>query len=344
MAGTLLADTTITTMIGTYYDHVFLERLEANLLYNKYGEKRPLPENQGKTVLWHALLNPTKGYSVGEGAAPAASAVSARSVSATVAQYADLRSISDVVDEQAVVPIVAETVKALGYGAALTLDDMIGDQIGFGSAASTGVANAASVTFPSVRTQGFPILEGNSNTVSWTAVPLSNGQFSTQPVIAHIRNAVVQLRTLNAMPFEDGNYRGIIHPKVAGYIRADTTFATWMAYSEPQRMTKGKLGVIEGVLFEESATAVNGPVLLSAWSNSAYTSTASQRLFGTLIFGKGAYGVTKLGGKDAKVITVAGSDKTDPLNQYTLVGYKINAAAKILNPSAGIMYVYFGTL
>jgi len=93
--------------------------------------------------------------------------------------------------------------------------------------------------------------------------------------------------------------------------------------------------VIERVDFEESSNAMTSSVLASAWSTGYHSGGGT--VYGTLIFGKGAYGVTKLGAKDAKINVTTGADKTDPLNQYTLIGYKLAMAAKILNPSAGII-------
>lgn len=345
MVTTDASGATIATMIGNYYDHTFLERLEANLVYDKYGVQKPLPENSGDTIVWHALLNPSAGYVLPDGSVPGASAVSARKVSATITWLADLRSVTDRVVATAVCPVVEETVQAMGYGAALTVDSFISDKVGYGSAASTGVANAASVTLPSVFSQGFPVIEANSNTIFWPnsstgiATSLQNGYFSTQPAISHVRRTVTQLKKLNAMPFDDGNYRGIVHPIVSDYIRSDSNFATWMAYTNRAAMEKGQLGVIEKVLFDESSNAITVAVLASTWST-VYASLGGT-LYGTLVFGKGAYGVTKLGGKDAKVSVVSGPDKSDPLNQITFIGYKIGIAAKILNPSAGMLYTFF---
>ena len=347
MTVTLTTDAGITGMVGNYYDHVFLERLEANLVYDKYGEQRPLPENQGATIVWHRLTNPVAGYVLTEGATPAASVVSATKVSASLVFYGDLRSISDQVTATAVCPVVEETVQALGYGAALTKDSIISNLVGFGSAASTGVANAASTHLPSVFSQGFPVLEGNSNLVFWpnsggNATVINNGYFSTVTAISHIRHAVTQLKSVNAIPFENNLYKGIVHPFISDQVRSDSTFPTWMAYNNLQALTKGKLGVIERVDCEESSNAFTVAVLASAWST-GYTSGGGT-LYGTLIVGKGAYGVTKLGAKDAKINVTTGADKTDPLNQYTLVGYKLAMAAKVLNPSAGVILTYFSQL
>lgn len=335
----LFSDTsgaTITTMIPSFYDRVFLERLMSNLTYDKYGVQKPLPQKEGSSIIWHQLTNPGAGYTLDETGVPGTSAVSTRKVSATIVWKADLRNVTTRVEATAVCPVVKEVVEALGYGAALTKDNYISDQVGFGSAASTGVADAASVALPSAYTQGFPLFEGNRASAFWATVALHNGLFSTQGTIAHIRNAVTHLRGLDAMPFDDGEYRGVIHPTVSKHIRSDSNFATWMAYTNRSAMEKGKLGTIEGVMFEESSQAMKVAVLSSTWSGFVSGGT----LYGTLIVGRGAYGVSKLRGQDAKVNIVSGPDKSDPLNQHTYIGYKFGMAAKPLNPSAGVILTW----
>lgn len=345
-AATIASQAAISTMIGNYYDKVFLERLEKELVYDQYGEQRPLPENSGSTIIWHALLNPSVGYSLGDGSIPAASAVSTRKVSAVPVQYADLKSISDQVDRTAVNPVVDDVVKALGYGAALTKDTLIGQQIGFQGDASTGVTNAASATVPSINSQGFPVIEAEHNVVYWptgsngTAGPMNQGNFSTQTTIAHIRRAVTHLKNMAAMPFDDGNYRGVVPPLISDFIRSDTLYPTWNQFgNRASAFDKGRLGVIERVAFSESPNAFSTTVNASAWAAS-YVS-AGGNIYATLICGRQAYGVTKLAGKDAKVQMVSGPDKADPLNQVTFVGYKLYMAAKVLNPSAGVIIPFY---
>lgn len=344
-AATLAAQTNIAGMIGIYYDKVFLERLEMTLVYDEYGEQRPLPENAGGTIVWHQMKNPSVGGTLTDGTIPSAMAVSVRKVSAVPVQYYDLKSISDQVDRTAVNPVVSETVKLLGYGAALTKDTLIGQQIGFQGDASTGVSNAASATVPSVNSQGFPVIDGNTGTAYWptgangTAGPLNQGNFSTQAQISHIRKAVTHLKKMAAMPFDDGNYRGIVHPIVSDHIRGDSTYPTWNAFgNRASSLDKGRLGTIERVTFSESPNAFTTTVAASAWAAS-YVSGGGT-LYGTLICGRQAYGVTKLGAKDAKVNMVSGPDKADPLNQITFIGYKLYMAAKVLNPSAGVILTW----
>lgn len=284
-------------------------------------------------MVWHQLKNVGNGYTLDEVAAAGTSAVSTRKASAALVWKGQLVDVTTRVDMTAVMPLVKEVVSMLGYNAALTKDAYIAGEIGFNSACSTGVVDAASAALPSANTAGFPLYDGNSDTSYWARTALSNGKFSSTPTIAHIRGAVNVLRSLDAQPFEDGLYRGVIHPSMSRYIRADSSFATWMSFSNRSAMERGKLGTIEQVLFEESSKAVTAAVLTSNWSGFVSGGT----LYGTLIVGKGAYGVSKLNGADAKVSILQGADKSDPHNLHTYISYKFAVAATILNPSAGVI-------
>jgi N4-gp56 family major capsid protein len=347
MVNTTASDAGISGMIGNYYTKVFEARLEANLVFDKWGEQRPIPKNSGNTIVWHQLNNVAVGYNISDGDTPAASAVSARKISAILAYMGDLKSITDQVDMTAVCPVVKETVDALGYGGALTLDQYVADKVGFGSACSTGVANAASATYPSIYSQGFPVMEGNTNAVYWPSagngktVSLQNGLFSTITTIDHVRQAVTQLKALDVMPFDDGLFRGILDPLISDHLRRDSDFATWMQFKYPERMEKGELGVIEKVRFQESTKGLKSPVLPSTWSTT-YASLGGS-ILGTFIFGRGAYGVTKLGGNDVEVnvIPTTQKDKSDPLGQRAYVSYKMAIGAAILNPSCGVILGYY---
>ncbi len=352
MVNTTAADVTIAGMIGIYYDKVFLKRLEANLIYDKWGEQRPIPKNSGQTIVWHQLQNATVGYDLTDGDTPAASAVSARKVSAVLSWKADLKSITDQVDLTAVCPVVKETVDMMGYTGALTLDNYVGLQIGFGnSALTTGTAmSAASATYGSIYSQGFPIYEGNGGIAYWPnsstniATALTNavvGQISIAATIDHIRRTVTHLKGLNVMPMDDGMFRGVIDPAISDQLRQDADFATWMQFKYPEKMTRGELGIIENVRFQESTTAIRASVVASAWSAQALV--AGGIVYGTLIFGRQAYGVTKLASKDVEVnlLPTTQKDKSDPLGQRALVSYKLPIASKILNPSCGAILVIY---
>lgn len=352
MAVTLSDGATIATLLPSFLRKKWLKRHESTLVYDEWGQQEPIPMGEGRTIVWHQFLNLSEGYTVGEGSPPAASTFSTRKVSATLIEKAQLRSYSNVVGESSYLPIVTELMGALGYNGALTKDSHISESIGFGSAMSTGVTNAASAFYPSIYSQGFPIFYADNDTQAWppagggAVVGLGNaevGLLSTVPVIAHIRKASVALENMDAIRFEDNNWRGIIHPTVSSAIRADTLWPTWNAFSNRVgALSKGMLGVIEGVMFKESTRAFKKTLAASAWSNIGQISTGGT-LYGTLIFGQGAYGVTKLAGKDVTITHIEASkkDKSDPLGQYGLAGYLFPIAAKVLNPSAGLILAWY---
>ena len=57
MVNTTAADTTISGMIGIYYSKVFEKRLEANLVFDKWGEQRPIICQPGTAPIRYASLS-----------------------------------------------------------------------------------------------------------------------------------------------------------------------------------------------------------------------------------------------------------------------------------------------
>ena len=352
MAIVLSDGATISTLMDRYLRRKFLRRHEASLAYDEWGQQEPIPEGESRTIVWHQFLNLAEGYTVGEGSPPAASTFSTRKVSASLIEKAQLRSYSNVVNDSAILPIVSELMDALGYNGALTKDIYISETIGFGSAMSTGVVNAASAFYPSIYSQGFPVYAADSDTSLWppagggAVIGLGTaevGLLSTVPAIAHARGAAVALENMDAIRYPDNNWRGIVHPTFSAKIRSDSLWPTWNAYSNRVgALTKGMLGVIEGILFKESTKAFKKTLAASAWSNIGQISTGGT-LYGTLIFGMGAYGVTKLAGKDVTVTNIPPDkkDKSDPLGQIGVAGYLFPIAAKVLNPSAGLIWSWY---
>ena len=66
--------------------------------------------------------------------------------------------------------------------------------------------------------------------------------------------------------------------------------------------------------------------------------TASTIAYGTVIFGKGFYGVTEFDGGGINTYMSEGASKSDPLDQTLVYGWKANYTAKVLNPSAGVVF------
>jgi N4-gp56 family major capsid protein len=131
---------------------------------------------------------------------------------------------------------------------------------------------------------------------------------------------------------DDGYYVGIIHPAAAATLEADTTWASWNQYTNPQAMYKGEIGRVEGVRFVDST--------LCYTTTSGTASSGTTTAYFTYIFGKGAYGVADIdGGIKTYVKNPNQYNTSDPLNQFSSIGYKMTTAAAILNISCGRILV-----
>ena len=100
-------------------------------------------------------------------------------------------------------------------------------------------------------------------------------------------------------------------------------------YANPTNLYTGELGEIAGVRFVESTEA-------KVWKDASCPKIGSTDnhygVFGTLILGKNAYGVTEVtGGGLQTIVKPKGSAGTaDPLDQRSTVGWKGIRTAKIL--------------
>lgn len=337
MAGAATTTSSLATLMQTYYDKLLLERLTPKLHYDQFAVKKPLPGRNGKIVLWNRYTNLGEGYTLTELDVPGLSAMSASKVSATLIQKGYLIGISDLFEMTSISDPVKDAVSLLSDGAAKTIDSVYKENIGFGSAASTGVADAASATYPSCYTEGFPVLE--NSVVRWSVFGLSNNLVSTWIDTDRLRDATTHLRNMDCPPFDDGYYVGIAHPNILNRLMQCSAWTNWNQYTNPQAMYKGEVGKVMGIRFLSSTNAITKAVLASAWSAGASNFSAGGTLYGTLVFGKYAYGGTKMyAGNGARIEIVSNKpDKADPLGMYGTAGYKITMACKILNPSCGVI-------
>jgi N4-gp56 family major capsid protein len=105
-----------------------------------------------------------------------------------------------------------------------------------------------------------------------------------------------------------------------------------LQYAAPGQanLYSGEIGKIYGCRFVETNL---GPAVRG--SNAG--GTASTVAYGTVVMGKGFFGVTELDG-GIKTYLTTGADKADPLNQTSIYGWKAYFAAKLLNTSAGLVF------
>lgn len=296
--------------INLYYDKLALEYLLPQLRLYQFAEKRPLPKHSGRTVIFARYAAPTADTALTEGTAPSAQSLSTVTVSATLEQLGHVFGVSDVLEMTAITSQVEEAVKQLADFGALSIDTYI----------RNAIIDGASVM------QELPSAQGNKIAVS--------ALYSADTLNSYVlRRTAMTLKRLNVRPFADGYYVWVTNSYGSEQLRSSTAAGEWLdvhKYAEPGNIFSGEIGRLHGFRVVESENMYTG--------SAAATSAVSVSAVRNIAFGKGFFAVTEIdGGVHTFVKGPNPYDKSDPLNQYSTVGYKATLASKLLNVSCGIV-------
>ena len=182
-AGNVTTTSTIGHLATVYYNKRAEDQLREVFLFWKLVDSertRTLPQNSGKTIQFFRYENlganttPTT-----EGTVGTSLQLSSAPFTASVSQYADFISFSDLLEQTAIDPIVAEGADQLGYRAGLTVDNLNKAEVD-GSAGSFDL----------------PLL----------------GDFYSSGDAANARH---QMQGLKIRPLREGLYEALIHPYVS---------------------------------------------------------------------------------------------------------------------------------
>ena len=284
----------------TFYDMTLIDEAQASLVHDQFAQKRPIPKNSGKTIEFRKFSSLPKALTpLTEGVTPDGKSLNVTAITATVAQYGDYITQSDVLELTTIDNTILEATKLLGRQAGLTLDTITRNIMHSGT----------NVTYcPKVAADG-----------SETAVTSRSGLDNTcQLTVKVVQKVVAKLRGQNA-PTINGKYVAIIHPYVAYDLMRDPEWIEAHKYAKPENLYEGEIGEIAGVRFVQTTEA-------KVYENG---------VFGTLFMGEGAYGVTEItGGGLQTIVKQKGSAGTaDPLDQRSSVGWKAIKTAELLIPN-----------
>ena len=280
----------------TFYDMTLLDEAQAALVHDQFAQKRPIPMNGGKTIEFRKFASLPKATTpLTEGVTPDGKSLNVTAITATVAQYGDYITQSDVLELTSIDNTIVEATKILGRQAGLTLDTVTRN-----------------------------VLQSGTNV---TYCPKSSGDEVTsragldatcQLTVKVVQQVVAKLKGQNA-PTINGKYVGIIHPYVAYSLMRDPEWIDAHKYAQPDNLFTGEIGEIAGVRFVETTEA----------------KVYEGGVFGTLIMGANAYGVTEItGGGLQTIIKQKGSAGTaDPLDQRSSIGWKAIKTAELLIPN-----------
>lgn len=284
----------------TYYEKTLIRMAEAELVHDQFGQQRPIPHRSGKNIEFRRFASLKKAMTpLTEGVTPDGESLNVTAITATLAQYGSYVVSSDMLQLTAIDNTLIETTKALGRQAGETSDAITREVIAGGT---------------NVRYAG-----GKTSRANLTATDILT--------VADIKKAVRDLKTKNAKKI-NGYYIAIVHPDTVYDLWNDDEWIEASKYAGSEQIFKGEIGKMYGVRFVESTEAK----IWQVDKSSGQDGSEMLSVYGTLILGDNAYGVTTLGGKGIEyIVKQKGSAGTgDPLDQRSSVGWKLTKTAKIL--------------
>jgi len=129
-AGVTTGTSTLQHLASVYYDRKALSSLRATLQFSKLADERTLALRNGKTIQFFRYSELGANTSAtSEGTSGSSQSLTTSTVSATVAQYSDYMTLSDLLVDTAIDDITAAAVERMSYRAALSVDTIIRNEI-----------------------------------------------------------------------------------------------------------------------------------------------------------------------------------------------------------------------
>jgi len=276
-----------------FYDRKLLAYLKENLVALKFAQRRELPKNSGREVVFTRFepLPPNPEPITFKPTPSEGKSFSTTQISVTVEEYGDYMDLDEFTDVTSYVPLLSEAVDQLAYQAQRTLDYITMKEITSGT----------NVMFPNGKT---------------AATDLTADDKLSKDLI---REAVANLKRNLIPPFPDGYYRCFIHPdKVNDLFTVEDLINLQIANASSKPAESGIVAQFGGVKFIETTTVPTEVVTNS--NNQQIT------VYKTVIFGQNAYGMVDINGQSVQMVYT----NLDKLQRVKTVGWKAYFAAKRL--------------
>lgn len=300
---------TIAREVNNFYDRALLERAVPSFIHNRFAQVRDIPSGSGTNIIkfrrYGSLSANTTALS--EGVTPSGTSLSVTDLVATVAQYGDYVTLTDVVLMETYDPILTETAEILGEQAGDSLDQLC----------RAVLVAGASEQFASTATTVATVASGmklDRDEVKEAVRTLKNN--NAKPVTQMINPST----GYNTTPINRA-FIGIVHPYTTYDLDDATGWIPVEKYPNKGDVMPDEIGSLAGVRFLESSNAYT------------VAGTLVTTVYGTLIFGQNAYAQSRISGEALKnIVKPLGSAGTaDPLDQRTTSGWKATYVAAVLN-------------
>ena len=312
MAGTTLSTTSgISDQIQRYFDKKLLTQTLKTIVLDQFAFKAPLPGKAGhKTIRFFRYPESatTDVQTMTEGTLLTlgnSKQLSLTTVDVALAQYGQTVTISDLLSAVELFNTMEQATVQNGQDAALKVDELLRNILGDSTAIQLRYAGAAT----------------NYATVGGTDDAMT---------ALDILDAATNLRVNNARP-SGGYFTAVMAPEVARDLMNDDDWLEASKYGSPDQLFRGEVGRYMGV----RVVATTNPYR----QNTQHTYAAAGTRYSTFVVGDQSYGGVNLATMSAyspKMVIAQGPDKTDPLAQFTTVGFKFYYGGAIINANHAV--------
>lgn len=322
----------ISPAVAAYSVVRMLKRAMPYLQLEKFGQTYPLPTNSTQTAKFRRYFlsgaTGTAGSGSGsfyipvattplvEGVTPSGSRLANQDYTATLSQYGDFVTISDVIVDTHTDPVLTNASEILGEQAAVTVETLrfnvlkAGTNVFYANAVGGRSSVVSAITLADQRRVTTGLNRQNAKKIS--SVVGSTADFNTKSV--------------------EAAYMAVCHPDMETDIRSMTGFKPVSDYGPHTSPMEGEIGSVEQCRYLSST--VIAPFADAGGAKGAMRSTTgtSADVYPILYFGRDAFGIVPLKGKDSMTPMVVNPKPAagDPLGQRGTVGWKLYTTTVIL--------------
>lgn len=289
------------------------------MVLEKLGQTKPMPKNKSATIkfrrpkVFDAATTPLV-----EGVTPSSTAFGYEDVTASLAQYGQVVTITDVIEDTHEDPVLNDAAQQCGENIGRTMESLI-----------YGVVKAGTNVFYG---------NGASRAAVNTAISLNKQRAVTRALKAQKAMKITKILA-PSVNYEtravEASFVAVAHTDIEPDIRGMAGFTPVAEYGQRQPMCPEEIGTVEDVRYILSPDLEPFQAAGSGTLNGMIADDATNvDVYPVLYFGKEAFGTVPLRGYGAvepSIIPASQKTKDDPLGQRGYVGWKTYFTSVILN-------------
>lgn len=314
----LSTSTGISQRTNVYAERQMLKHAIPVTVLDKFGLSKQMPKNKSTKIKWRRPKTFTaKTTPLKEGVTPPSSTFQYEDVEATLKQYGDVVTCTDVIEDTHEDPVLNDMSMMSGENIGRTTEALTWGVLRGGT--NVFYANGSSrsdVNTPMTKTLQRAVTRGLKNQKATKITKILDGspKYNTKPV--------------------EAAFIAVSHTDLESDIRDITGFVPVAEYGSRKPLCAEEIGSVEDVRYILSPDLDPFLSAGNATANSMVATGGNVDVYPVLFFGREAYGTVALRGQgsvEPSIIPANQKTKDDPLGQRGYVGWKTWFVSKILN-------------